>query len=181
MKNIMIDIETLGTSANSVILSIGAVAFDENGLTNEFYTNVNIDSCLEAGLKIEGRTLRWWMEQSDAARKVFSLEGSSLRDALVMLRDAFDWSDTLVWANGTNFDLPILDTAYAACGLRSPWVYNNVRDYRTLRYQLDNDEFNALRVRPTVAHDALADAKAQALTLIAMQSGQKPLVYAKAA
>jgi len=168
MNNVMLDIETLGTAANSVILSIGAVSFNETELLDSFYVDVDIDSCQDAGLKIDGRTLAWWMEQSDVARQVFSREGLTLDLALTLLSDTFNWQDTLIWANGTNFDLPILDSAYRACNKLVPWAYYNARDYRTLRYQFSKDEFKALCVKPSVAHNALADAEAQALTLIAM-------------
>lgn len=168
MKNIMIDIETLGTASNSVILSIGAVSFNDDELIDEFYVDIDIDSCQDAGLKIDGRTLNWWMGQNDKARQVFSREGMPLDLALTLLNDTFNWADTLVWANGTNFDLPILDSAYRACNKFVPWAYYDARDYRTLRYQLSNETFNSLRVKPAVEHNALEDAKAQALTLMAM-------------
>ena len=38
MKNIMLDLETMGTSSNSAVLTIGAVEFDKDlGITNRFY------------------------------------------------------------------------------------------------------------------------------------------------
>lgn len=171
MNNVMIDIETLGTAANSVILSIGAVSFDADGLlADEFYSNINIDSCLDKGLAVEGRTILWWMGQSDEARAALGLNERSLTGALVGLDSAFDWRDTLIWCNGLSFDLPILDTAYRACGMQAPWQYYNGRDYRTIKGELDRDVFKSLEVKPTVGHNALADAKAQALTLIAVRN-----------
>lgn len=170
MNNIMIDIETLGTAANSVILSIGAVRFDDSGqMDEEFYTNINIDSCLEKGLVVEGRTILWWMGQSDEARAALGLDEHSLTTALIDLANAFDWKDTLVWCNGLSFDLPILDTAYRACGMQTPWQYYNGRDYRTIKCELSKEDFKALEVKPTTGHNALEDAKAQALTLLAIR------------
>ena len=171
MNNVMIDIETLGTMTNSVILSIGAVQFGEDGLGDEFYSTINIDSCLERGLVVEGRTILWWMGQDDAARAALGQNELSLAAALQGLTNAFDWNNTLVWCNGLNFDLPILDTAYRACGTQAPWAYYNGRDYRTIKSELDRDVFKSLEVKPTVAHDALEDAKAQALTLLAIRRG----------
>lgn len=170
MNNVMIDIETLGTAANSVILSIGAVQFDDVGcLGEEFYSNINIDSCLERGLVVEGRTILWWMGQSDEARAALGTGELSLPAALRGLADAFDWRDTLVWCNGLSFDLPILDTAYRACKMAAPWAYYNGRDYRTLKNEVDREVFKALEVKPSAAHNALEDAKAQALTLLALR------------
>lgn len=170
MNNVMIDIETLGTAANSVILSIGAVAFNDTGLMgDEFYTNINIDSCLEKGLVVEGRTILWWMGQGDEARAALGTNELSLQAALHGLANAFDWRDTLVWCNGLSFDLPILDTSYRACGMSAPWAYYNGRDYRTLKNETDREVFKALKVKPSTAHSALEDAKAQALTLLALR------------
>jgi hypothetical protein len=66
--------------------------------------------------------------------------------------------------------LPILDTAYRACGMSAPWAYYNARDYRTLKYEMNKDLFRSLEVKPEVKHNALSDAKAQALTLLAMRA-----------
>lgn len=173
MNNVMIDLETLGTAANSVILSVGAVRFTADGLSDEFYVDVSIDSCLDQGLKIEGRTLAWWMGQSDEARSVFGRTGLALPVALAALSSSFDWEGTKVWCNGLNFDLPILDTAYRACGMGVPWAYYNARDYRTVKYELPKETFRSLEVKPTVAHNALEDAKAQALTLLAIRAMQR--------
>jgi len=181
MNDVMIDIETLGTAANSVILSIGAVQFDENGFGDEFYSNVNIDSCLERGLVVEGRTILWWMGQDEAARAALGQDELSLATALQGLTNAFDWANTRVWCNGLNFDLPILDTAYRACGMSAPWAYYNGRDFRTIKNELDKESFRALEIKPAVAHDALEDAKAQAMTLLAirrLQTSQRGVALA---
>ena len=69
MTNIMLDLETLGTKSDSVILSIGAAAFNEDSIINEFYTTINVQSCVEKGLKMYPDTVCWWANQSDAAKK----------------------------------------------------------------------------------------------------------------
>jgi hypothetical protein len=108
------------------------------------------------------------MGQSNAARQVFSETGLPLTTALQALATSFDWSDTKVWCNGLSFDVPILDTAYRTCKLVTPWAYYNTRDYRTVIKSLDKSVLQSLRVEPTVKHNALADAEAQALTLMAI-------------
>lgn len=168
MRNIMVDVETLGTKGTSVILSIGAVEFDGASLGKTFYARVSIDSCLERGLTVDGSTIEWWMAQADDARKVFDVRGEILASALIDLQNAFDWNNTLVWANGSSFDLPILENAYAACHMRAPWKYYNARDYRTVKGMFPPDFVKSVRVESVVAHDALEDARAQALTLQAL-------------
>ena len=172
MNNVMIDIETLSTAANSVIMSIGAVAFDADGLHEEFYAVVNIDSCVSLGLTVEGKTIAWWLDQGIEARAIFLETGLPLPSVLKALAGAFVWKDTLLWCNGLAFDLPILDSAYRACGMSVPWAYYNGRDYRTIKNEISNEAFNLLRVEPRVEHHALEDAKAQALTLNAIRNYQ---------
>lgn len=170
-KRIMIDLETLGTGSSSVILSIGAVEFDYiEGLGAEFYVNVNVDTCLEAGLKIDGDTLMWWMRQDHAARSALGTNEVTLERALRDLTDKFDWDGAEVWCNGLAFDLPILESAYRATKQQVPWEYWNARDYRTLKNEMEYNAFKRLEVAPAVKHNALCDAQAQALTLIAMRS-----------
>lgn len=64
ITNIMLDLETLGTCPGSVILQIGAVR-SNNGLER----TITIDSCLRAGLTVDGDTIGWWLRQSEAARR----------------------------------------------------------------------------------------------------------------
>ena len=46
-KHLMVDLETLATSPNAQILTIGAVTFNPNGyeVYDEFYLRVDVDSC----------------------------------------------------------------------------------------------------------------------------------------
>lgn len=171
MDNFMIDIETLGTGSNSVILSIGAVEFDPDSddIGEGFHVLVNIDSCLNKGLIVSGSTLCWWMTQSEEARNIFNRQSESLHlaSALLALRQYMLGKSAIpiVWANGTDFDLAILQNAYSKVDIEQPWSYYNGRDYRTIKAMLPKKTFDKLRVKPEVAHDAYHDALAQARTL----------------
>ena len=169
MRNVMIDIETLGTKATSVVLSIGAVEFEfgKNELGQEFHRRVSIDSCLDHGLTLDGRTLEWWMDQSDEAKDVFRRPGDPLSEVLLDFQTAFNFEGE-VWCNGAAFDVPILENAFHATKRVPPWKFCNVRDYRTVCNLVSRDAFKRLKVKPIIAHDALEDAKAQTLTLLAM-------------
>jgi hypothetical protein len=160
---IMIDIETLGTASDSVILSIGATDGSQ-----EFYVVLNPQSCLDAGLSVSWSTISWWLQQSPDARASLitkTRDSVELRNALQALSGAFNWEGQEVWCNGLNFDVPILETAYAATGLQPPWAYNKCRDYRTVVKLLPHADLERLRVEPKLPHHALEDAKAQFLTL----------------
>ena len=167
MQNIMIDIETLGTSSNSVILSIGAVEFDNENLGAEFEIFIDPESCTDHGLVIDASTVMWWMVQSDEARgELLKRKGVTLDEAILQLHQAFDWKGKQVWCNGADFDFPIIAFACKAVGILEPWQYWSKMDYRTLKNLLPKKTYGELKVDATVKHSALADAKAQALTTI---------------
>ena len=86
--------------------------------------------------------------------------------ALNEFQQAFNWKNKVVWCNGASFDFPILSNAFLAVGKNAPWAYYNQRDFRTLKNMVSRDDFDKLKVAPMVAHSALADAAAQALTTI---------------
>lgn len=132
----MVDLETLGTTGDSVIMSIAAVPFNiEKGTTDEpFYANVSIQSCLDHGLTVEGSTIAWWMQQEDEPiRRLFEGTSYLLGTALADLSAKFALYENLkVWGNSARFDLGILENAYKKAELKVPWEFRNERDVRTL-------------------------------------------------
>lgn len=171
MNNFMIDIETLGNSPTSLILSIGAVEFDPNttDIGEGFHCLVNIESALRAGLTVDASTICWWMTQSEEARKIFTRQNEALHlhSALQAFRQFIlsKSGNPIVWANGSNFDFPILDNAFRKVEIESPWPYYNVRDFRTIKAAIPKKIFEKLRMKPEIAHDAFHDALSQARTL----------------
>lgn len=177
MRRIMFDTETLDTSSSAVILSIAAVEFDDQNLGRRFHQRISIDSCLKHGLTVSGNTIGWWMDQSAEARKIFCIPGLPLDRVLIDLSTWLDWSQVdEVWANGSDFDFPIIANAYRVIGAGNPpWAYYKARDYRTVRKMFAKDVVNAATVEPVVEHDALEDAIAQARTLQALLSSGEAL------
>lgn len=165
MDNIMVDLETLDNGPTSAILSIGAVAFNEIGPGDEFYTVVKVKSCTDVGLTLNADTVMWWMQQSDAARAAFNNnEAMHLREALRRFEQFItsatgDPRKAKVWGNGATFDNVILANAYRASGLDRPWKYSNDRCYRTLKNLYPWVKGPA---SGAVKHNALEDARWQA-------------------
>lgn len=162
MRHVMLDLETMGTSPGSAIMSIGAVEFDvKKGLGKEFYSVVSLQSCLDVGLRIDASTLMWWLQQSDEARQALSDQPAQLAQALMSFVEYLD-VNCKVWAHGAAFDGPILTAAYKACGITEPYSYRNLRDTRTI--------YDLAGIRPSNSvgtyHNALDDAKTQALDVI---------------
>jgi len=133
LNHIMVDIETMGTSSYSAIVSIAAVEFDINtGATgNTFYINIDLQSCLDAGLKTDEETVQWWSNQSEKAKMMLNEEKVNLKEALLMFK-RFCRNDCKIWGNSARFDLGILENAYQVTGIKQPWQYYNERCVRTL-------------------------------------------------
>lgn len=173
MRDVMIDIETMGTSPDAAIVAIGAVEMDLDAgtLGREFYRRVGLASAVRAGGTMDPETVLWWMRQGDEARAEIASEDAAhvstvLLEFATWLQDggARHRNEVRVWAKGAAFDPVILERAYVLAGGIAPWTYPNVRCYRTVA-ALHPD---VPRVEPPVGHHALDDAKAQALHLIAM-------------
>lgn len=172
--HVMIDLETLGTRADAVILSIGAVKFNlDSGKIDDkaFYASVSIDSNHEAVQRhISESTLLWWFDQSEEARKVFTEPKTTLYAAL---EDFNSWMDgnidrerVKVWSNGADFDIPMMAHAFDTNGLAIPWMFYNARCFRT--YKALPQASGVLKPQNKCAHNALQDAITQAQWLISI-------------
>src|SRR5262245_12184404 len=111
----MVDLETMSNGPSAAIIQIGAVEFDGSGLGREFSTGVCLQSCIDHGLEVDGSTVKWWMEQSDAARSAAFRDMRLLPDALAAF-ECFvkETGCDFVWAKPADFDLAILRTAFRA-------------------------------------------------------------------
>lgn len=161
----MIDLETLSIKMDSSIVSIGAVLFNlENDDTYEFYSAVDLQSCIDLGMSIDGDTISWWMKQSEEARKVFDSEyklpiGKVLEEFSSFLSKR-SYSDTIFMGNSSRFDLGILINAYNLLKMKVPWDYPQEGCYRTLKLAFPNIRGDSRGVG--VKHNALSDAIRQA-------------------
>lgn len=161
--NIMVDLETLGSTPGCSILSIGAVKFDAEGLGSEYYRIIRHNSCPQ--LFEEDDTVAWWNRQAPEARKILDdVKGDKaipLQDALIGFNKFVKLSGirwTTVWGNGSDFDNAILACAYRAAKVQPEWKFWNNRCYRTLKNLHGDVPFN----RQGTYHNALDDAKSQA-------------------
>lgn len=174
MRDVMCDLETMGNGSKAAIIAIGAVKFDPKlkQIGDKFYSRVDLQSCLNAGLEVSADTIMWWLQQSEAARAEFKGSMPTLDVALKgftawMDRFPADIGEHRVWGNGATFDNVILSNAYKAVGLPRPWTYKNDRCYRTLRCLYPDVPLP--QMPPSfVAHRADHDAEYQAYHLMAI-------------
>ena len=162
----MIDLETLGQKPGSVIVALGAVKFGGGEILSEFYERVDAESGVALGLKLDVPTVLWWLGQSDDARREITRPGAKLSEVLVRFSDWVGDRDAVVWGNGASFDNTLLACAYDLARLPLPWKYFNDRCYRTVK----NLRRDVALVRDGVHHNALDDARSQALHLMKMLS-----------
>lgn len=168
MTHVMLDLETMGNKSNAAIVSIGAVVFNPSTgeLGEEFEVVINLNSSSHYG-DIDGSTVKWWLQQSEEARAIFSAdEQLTLKDALTKFSDWLSqFENVQMWGNGSGFDCVILNNAYQACRIRAPWKHWGDRDVRTIvelgRSILGIDPKTTME-RSGTHHSALDDAKFQA-------------------
>jgi hypothetical protein len=152
MTRVMIDFETYGLRPDCVVLSFGA-AVVENPNTS-WYAEFDINN--QPNRNVEEQTLVWWNSQKNAP-----IKGTmDLREGIADFNDWFlRLGGTELWANGTDFDIPILNSIIHQYSITPNWKYNSVRDYRTLKAL-----FPQVAVGPFIGkrHNALDDATNQA-------------------
>lgn len=168
MKDVMLDIETLGKGNNALILSIGACFFDRNtgAIGATFHEFICTDSSESFGLKIDASTVLWWLTQDyDARKAITDGQQRALPLPVVMHKlDSFINRGVRVWGNGATFDNTIVKNACKACDVNDPWEFWNDRDVRTIVDLGKDVGFDPKKDMPFdgVKHDALADAIHQA-------------------
>lgn len=167
MKDVMIDLETMGLGVNAAIIAIGAVEFDLEAkmLGRTFYALVDLQSSVDAGGEIDPSTVMWWLAQSKEARSALLEEGILIDQALsnfgLWLLEC--GPDVKVWGNGADFDNVILAQAFRRSDFSVPWKFWNNRCFRTFKNMLPECPSPFIGIQ----HNALDDAKYQAEYLIA--------------
>lgn len=171
MIQVMLDLETLGVNHNAVFLSIGAVAFDTNTFEEvaTFKTNILLESALNAGLKIEAATLRWWLTQRpEIMAKMFEGETPDLSKALFQFGQFYSEVKAIgIWGNSAAFDIELIKDGFRACKMPIPWHYRDEFCYRTLYTLFSTHKFGVLPVipYPMAAHDPIVDCRYQIANL----------------
>ena len=144
-RHVMFDCETLSLRPRALVLSIGAVAFDEaNGVhPTPFYVVLNRNEQKTMGREINAATVAWWNGVDSEARDVLvqSEVGMNLMPAIRLL---FGWirertvapDAWCAWSNGAEFDLPLLTDLLMDAGTMPPWHYRKARCMRTLKEEL---------------------------------------------
>ena len=160
--DIMLDIETLATSPDAVVLTFGAIKFDPFNpsiqMSDGIYFRINVDEQIDLDRRVDEGTVAWWGTQSAEVREeaLGETDRVSLEDFTKAL-NKFVVGATRIWAQGPVFDIVILENLYRQIGKPAPWQYYAIRDSRTLLKALGDD-----RKGGALLHNAMADAVSQA-------------------
>lgn len=180
--NVMVDIETMGVGLKPALLSIAAIAFDEEGSeVSEFEVGVNLASCIFAGLDVNMSTIEFWKGQSEEAQKALmevQFKSLTLGGALGSL---FKWTnsvkekhpaeDFLLWGNGMISDNVWLLSASNAIGLDMS-EYIKHYEHACYRQEMRNCKkiygINPHKEIPFIGveHDAMDDTRHQVRALV---------------
>ncbi|WP_260673732.1 3'-5' exonuclease [Comamonas aquatica] len=180
--HIVLDLETLSTQPNALVLSIGAVGLNKHGdilSGSEFHLALD-QHAQQKRRHVDVETQRWWETKTCAEAKAASLlapptQQAFVENALSTFTDYIaQWSDpdlVQVWGNGCSFDNVILGSLFQDWNKRAPWKFWNDRDMRTITGifpKLKLIQF--VGIKHHALHDALHEAKQLSQAIPALQS-----------
>lgn len=137
-RDIMVDIETLGTSSDSTIFQIAAISFDitTGNIHSKFNLIANIAE--DESLNVDGSTLKWWLNTDKELLTILLNKG--VGSSKFLLNEFYKWltneissvKHTYLWGNGILFDNKMIQHQFNNIGLDYPIYYRNDRDVRTI-------------------------------------------------
>ena len=166
--HVMIDSETLSTTPNACILTIGAVTFDPYG--TGVLEKLELRPEVEEQLTVHNRdvsdaTVDWWSKQAEEIRN--DVMGDHDRVPFKDCMDAlykFCWNKKAVWSHGSVFDVMLMQSAWDQLKMSYPWEYYNIRDTRTL-YDIAGVNLKDPKYKTKTTHRAIDDAEHQVIVL----------------
>jgi len=130
MTDLMLDLETMSSGSEAVIIQIGACYFDR--YTGEIGSSflVNVDFVSEKIGEFDGSTICWWLNQAKEGNLLTFLNNpvkccEALRQFKAFVKDAKQ-----IWSHAT-FDFVIIQEALKRFKIK-PLPYRAARDIRTL-------------------------------------------------
>jgi hypothetical protein len=173
ITQVMVDIETLDTGTDALILSIGAVEFRPAGVNGEILPVLGREYYCPISQQLQSQkwkrttsqaTVAWWDRQAEEAQRVLHDPSAVMLDKALL--DFSMWlggQGQQIWANPAMFDVVILESAYRATSLVIPWSHRQPRCYKTLRGIIELRGGGEQMEFLGTPHNALDDAKYQAL------------------
>lgn len=160
MRDVMLDLETMGSTFNAPIVQIGAVYFDRytGELGEEFNHNISLEQEMNRGFTPDGSTILWWLAQSKEAQKSVLKRNEWYIDEVYNELNNFLKKSKSIWSHAT-FDYVILMNHMNKLQIKPKFHYRNAKDIRTLVDLAGIDYSKEDRVG--IHHNALDDCKFQ--------------------
>lgn len=140
-----VDIETLSTRQDAVILTLGACVFDpfkvqtpgEISKNPSFYIHFNVIQQIKAGYYVSAATSDWWHRQSYEARDAANLTGRyesfENKNAITQFSGwLINQNVMALWADPDQFDLAIIELHAKRENIRLRPGHNNMLDGSTI-------------------------------------------------
>lgn len=155
----MLDFETLDVGECPVILSIGAVVFNEHEIVDCISEKIDQQSCLDLGCTISQDTIEWWEKQSNTAKLATFGGKTNIGYAMGMLVDLYKSHGCQeIWSAGSLADIRWSNNILEKLQMEKPWKFYQEMCFRTFRVFMPQIEFK----KTGTAHNALDDAINQA-------------------
>jgi hypothetical protein len=182
---ISLDIETTGLCSDAATVSIGAyhiasIRYNRERVTArspEFYAVCNVPAQVRNGAYMDSGTMDWWNKQP---KEIVATLEEALTDYIinngVVVNSFLQYVEELpgapVWVvQGADFDIPIISSFLRQRGTRLPGYYRHKICLRTMLMTNPVADVNN-----DMAHNALADAKAQAKRFAQISPRSKALL-----
>lgn len=177
MKNkLMVDCETLDIGERPVLLSIGAVVFNDQQIQDYFEYFINKETAISEGFTVSQSTLDWWDQQDpDARAYAFNGEGD-IQEALKALIQFYELNEcTEIWSKGSLADIRWINNALDYFGIERPWKYYKEFCFRTLLKSAPKFDMPFVGMPHNALDDAIHQAK-QFIEIKKMQATQQQLL-----
>ena len=171
-----LDIETLSTSKNAVILSIGAAYLNDCKrlkekhveFPNTFYRVITVNDQIKWGRHIDYGTMKWWLERPVHVRNTTfegldtgndtrtQMLGSAMIDLACWMDRIAQGEERNVWVKGVGFDGAIIESVYAGPGKMTdtlPITYRQWQEVRTLERLSGTKVDDFMRVEHPYAYE----------------------------
>jgi 3' exoribonuclease, RNase T-like len=175
---IMVDIESLDTGPNSVILQMAfaaAESADPDKIISEYSVSLPVNPQTTKKLHLQRTinmdTILWWMDQSREARALLrDNEGDDVDELFALTRSFLkrvarcidaNPNNYEIWARGPQFDIVNIEGLADQVGESVPWSYNTVRDLRSFMSTAGISSSNVAKLPGQVDHVALDDCRFQ--------------------
>ncbi|MBR7685885.1 3'-5' exonuclease [Acinetobacter nosocomialis] len=136
MNRLMLDFETLDIGECPVILSMGAVVFNEDEIIDQISAKIDQKSCLKIGCTISQSTLDWWDQQTPKAKEMTFGGTTPIDEAMLMIIALYKehWCSE-IWSRGAIADIRWTNNILDKLGYQKPWKYWEEMCFRTfLKY-----------------------------------------------